>query len=392
MLTMLGVWKRTRNLSEERIALHLARLQLVPTENIPGGIDVAAPLAEDMLAMLRVYAPGVLARALPVLKEEGILTEAEANTYEVGEYSVPAVLSNSTSAAEDDAGGNAEILVEGKHHVVVRKPPSVVTNNPGWSKRKRDPRHLPMLQRVGNQTGRRVNLVHHLDRSASGCLLMTFAETREGEHGDRSPCRVMTCLKAMQDQAATKTYIALCDGDGVWNGVNYLKRGWFTFDQPAKDKCGELVEDAQTDICFVAATALPPVTYAGAHSSLPTSKNCDGCREGCKVSIVMVRPHKERWHQIRQHMASSDIGHAILGDSSHGRSRTNRHWKRKRHLAQERTCLHLSRLQLPATEYTPEGIDITCPLPSDLAKMIKYFPEKLLEEARPILAKEGIHI
>ena len=37
----------------------------------------------------------------------------------------------------------------------------------------------------------------------------------------------------------------------------------------------------------------------------------------------------------------------------------------------ERTCLHLCRIQLPATEYSPEGVDVTCPLPPDLMKMLK---------------------
>ena len=55
----------------------------------------------------------------------------------------------------------------------------------------------------------------------------------------------------------------------------------------------------------------------------------------------------------------------------------------------ERTCLHLLRVQLPATEYTPDGIDVTCPLPSDILKMLEEMPD-LLNEARMILSKVGI--
>ena len=35
---------------------------------------------------------------------------------------------------------------------------------------------IPMLQRVLDKMERRVNLIHRLDRGASGCLLLLFAE------------------------------------------------------------------------------------------------------------------------------------------------------------------------------------------------------------------------
>ena len=50
----------------------------------------------------------------------------------------------------------------------------------------------------------------------------------------------------MQSPEATKTYFALCDGDGAWNGVKYLKKVWFTFDNPVKDENGNLIEDSST--------------------------------------------------------------------------------------------------------------------------------------------------
>jgi hypothetical protein len=48
-------------------------------------------------------------------------------------------------------------------------------------------------------------------------------------------------------------------------------------------------------------------------------------------------------------------------------------------------------VQLLATEYTPDGIDVSCPLAPDLMKMLNEMPE-LLDEARPILSEEGIKI
>ena len=192
----------------------------------------------------------------------------------------------------------------------------------------------------------------------------------------------------MQSPQATKTYIALCDGDGTWNGVNYLEKGWFMFDNPVKDENGNM-KHAKTEIRVVASTILPSTNTNTGNDDASATDNDDNL-EGRSVSIILARPKSGKWHQIRQHLASGTIGHAILGDSSHGRSRTNRIWKKNRHLMKERVCLHLGRLQLPATEYVQEvnGIDVTCPLPPDLTKMLEAMPKQLLDEARPILERE----
>jgi 23S rRNA-/tRNA-specific pseudouridylate synthase len=357
-------WRVERNMPGERIALHLGRIQLVPTVTFPEGIDVSAPMLEDMLDMLKVYAPEVLERSLPILEKEGILVDVTSeNQYEVGSWTIPDVLLQPKPVLDD---GDVDILEEGKHFVVVCKPPVVVVHHSSWTSSTRaDPNlrwreKIPMLQRVRSKTSRRVNLVHRLDRGASGCLLLTFAESQDtpedGEAG--SSCRVTkTLIESMQHPNATKTYFALCDGSGIWNGVNYLEKGWFTFCNPVKDDQGNLIEDAETELRFIASAILPPVDNV---SGDPSTGDDD--MEGRRVSLVLARPKSGRWHQIRQHLASGTIGHAIIGDSSHGRSRTNRIWKKTRHLVKERVCLHLCRLQLPPADYTPDGIDVTCSL------------------------------
>ena len=40
-----------------------------------------------------------------------------------------------------------------------------------------------------------------------------------------------------------------------------------------------------------------------------------------RVSLVLARPKEGRWHQIRRHL--SYLSHPILGDSTHGHSKTN---------------------------------------------------------------------
>ncbi|KAL7530682.1 hypothetical protein ACHAWF_003475 [Thalassiosira exigua] len=372
-------WREERGMPGERIALHLGRLKLVPTEGFPEGVDVCAPLAEDMLRLLREHAPDVLEAARPALEEEGIPVEPS-ERYEVGRYVVP------DPPPEPIDHGGVAILERGEHYAVVAKPPAVVVHHSSWTRGGRD--QTPMLQRVRDEIGRRVNLVHRLDRGASGCLVLSFAQnpTEDGdsEDADKKGCSVTkTLIESMQSSEATKTYLALCDGDGTWNGVNYLQKGWFVVENPVKDEWGKVKEDARTDLRFVASTVLPPVEDQPADHPL----------EGRKVCVVLARPSTGRWHQIRQHLASGSIGHAILGDASHGgRTRTNRLWKKQRGMIKGRVCLHLARAELPITPYSRGGIDVTCPLSDDLRRMLGGSEEmrKMWEEARPILAEEGL--
>ena len=157
-------WKEKRNMPGERVCLHLARLQLPPTEAVPDGIDVSCPLHSDMLEMLRVYAPIVLEESLVVLRNEGILLEPKEN-YSVGRYTTPEELLH--TGVKDDGG--VEILAQGENFVVADKSPTVVVHHSSWTGKRSDPKRrwkepTPMLQRVRDATGRRVNLVHRLDR------------------------------------------------------------------------------------------------------------------------------------------------------------------------------------------------------------------------------------
>ena len=213
---------------------------------------------------------------------------------------------------------------------------------------------------------------------ASGCLVFAFADEIKTESSSRDVTN--TLIQSLQSDKATKTYLALCDGDGEWNGVNHFERGWFTVDRPVKDENDTFIE-AKTDLRFIATVTLP----------LSEDLQDENVTEGRKISIVLAKPHTGRYHQIRQHMASGRIGHAILGDSSHGLKRTNRIWKKNRGLLKERTCLHLLSIDLPPTEYSPSGIQALCSLPQDLFQLLNEVPG-LLEKARPILSEEGITI
>jgi hypothetical protein len=46
-------------------------------------------------------------------------------------------------------------------------------------------------------------------------------------------------IGAMQNHSSTKTYFAICDGDGTWNGTDFRAQGWFTINKPVRDENGE---------------------------------------------------------------------------------------------------------------------------------------------------------
>ena len=282
--------------------------------------------------------------------------------------------------------GNITILERGTNHLVVAKPASVLCHHSDWagskqksSKKKkktskkdddhdrllRRPPEIPMLQRVRNALGERVNVIHRLDRGCSGCLLFTWSKS----HNDL--VNATTVLSdALADDSSIKTYVALVRGEGILHGRDFTKEGWFEVTRPIKDEKGEL-KNATTYFRFL----------AGQDSLSDPNRP--------RASLVLARPKTGRWHQIRRHL--NGLSHPILGDSSHGNSKTNREWK-DRGMPAERTCLHLARLQITANEACPDGIDVSCPLPKDMMDLLEKYLPNVLKEATPALLEENIQL
>ena len=380
-------WKERRNMPGERTCLHLARMQLPPNEVAPEGIDVCCPLEGDMMEMMRVHMPGVLEEAEPILKEEGIRirTDPSNDKIQVLPYKVPDLDLEKLRAVHALNQQKINILAQGPYHVVVEKPPRIVCHHSAWTGKRSEARRLleptPMLQRVRDLVGRRVNLVHRLDRGASGCLIFSYADGDKAAENDDSVFdndssgATTALIEAMQSPEATKTYLALVNGDGFRDGEDLTQRGWFDVDEPVKDENGILVGDSITELRFVASVQL-------------TDKPAQD-PAGKSACLVLARPHTGRWHQVRQHCML--MGHPILGDSTHGLSRTNRIWREKRDMTKERVCLHLARVDLPPTEFTPDGIQASCPIPKDIKAMIENsMPSLLTGEAKQVLEDAGV--
>lgn len=221
-----------------------------------------------------------------------------------------------------------------------------------------------MLQRVRDQIQQRVNLIHRLDRGASGCLLMTYND---------QPDTTKILSEALSNKTlTTKTYIALVRGEGILKGRDFKQDGWFTIDRPLKDTSG-VERSARTEFWFVAG-----------------QDNGNGCLDRPRATLVLARPDTGRWHQIRKHL--NFLSHPILGDTTHGNSRENREWRQKYGLPSERTCLHLAQLKMGPTEACPDGIDVRCPLPSDMRCLLELHLPAVLREAESLLRDEDLDI
>ncbi|KAI2493842.1 RNA pseudouridylate synthase [Fragilaria crotonensis] len=252
------------------------------------------------------------------------------------------------------------LIDEGRHHLVVNKPSSVVCHHSDWCGSRSQVYQVPMLQRVREAVGgRKVNLVHRLDRGASGCLLLTYTDDADST----------AVLSAAMSQAS-KTYVALVRGEGILRGDDLKTKGWFVVDRPIKNEKGKL-HNATTYFRFVAG-----------------QDNDSGQNDKARASLVLARPVTGRWHQVRRHL--NGLSHPILGDSTHGNSQINREWREGRGLPAERICLHLLKLSLPPTEYTPNGIDVECPLPDDMMTLLRTQLPDVLRDADTILKEEGL--
>mmetsp|Transcript_19926 Transcript_19926/g.30341 ORF Transcript_19926/g.30341 Transcript_19926/m.30341 type:complete len:293 (+) Transcript_19926:2-880(+) len=235
-----------------------------------------------------------------------------------------------------------QVLYRKNAVAVVAKPPSVpVHASPYVGGTIKKIEEKPLLQRARDALGSRINLVHRLDRGASGCVLCVCIDR----------CREPQTLTSELHEAlrvGRKRYVALVRGTGVFKGQSLgANHTWFDVERPIKDSRGK-INDARTSFRFLG--------YAN-------HLNSDRC------SLVLAEPQRSgRWHQIKRHL--NGLSHPIIGDSSHGNSQTNRFWREHRGLPAERILLHFTRIQIPPTSACPEGIDVSCPLPSDFSEIL----------------------
>ena len=193
-------------------------------------------------------------------------------------------------------------------------------------------RHVTDLSGVGGVL--RPGIVHRLDRGTSGLLVVAKDDPTH-----------RALARQFSSREVEKEYLALVHGaPGTREGEITASIGR----HPVHRK--------------KMATDVPRGREA--RTSWTVEERLDG------VSLLRVRIHTGRTHQIRVHLAS--VGHPIVGDETYGGTRTpssRRPAARRALESLDRPALHAARLAFthPRSE---ERVEFVSPLPADLASLL----------------------
>ncbi|HWS78650.1 MAG TPA: pseudouridine synthase [Thermomonas sp.] len=189
--------------------------------------------------------------------------------------------------------------------------------------------------RLREQFGKPIFLVHRLDRATSGCLLLAF---------DRETASALG--KTLMSGEVAKDYWAVC-------------RGWpaehaFTVDHPLDGGPGKPLKKPARTAFEVLATCELPLPSSGFDTS--------------RYALLRASPLTGRFRQIRRHL--KHLSHHLVGDSSHGDGRHNRNF---RMLGIHRMLLHARRLAFVHPR-TGASIEAIAPPDAEFAKALALFP------------------
>jgi len=213
------------------------------------------------------------------------------------------------------------VLYEDRWLAVVDKPAGLMVHDSALAADETD----FAADRLRAQFGRGIHLVHRLDRATSGCLLLAF---------DRDTASALG--RAVMAQQLRKRYLAVC-------------RGWpeasFEIDHPLDGGPGKPQKKPALTRFRRLATGELPLPSAG----FPTSR----------YALLECEPVTGRFRQIRRHLKHAS--HHLVGDTSHGDGRHNRHF---RMLGVHRMLLHAWGLGFP---HPHDGRPLQVQAPPDAA-------------------------
>jgi len=209
-----------------------------------------------------------------------------------------------------------QVLYEDEYCIAVNKPQDLLVHRTSMS---RDNDFL--LQRVRDQSGKKVYPVHRLDRPTSGVVLFAFTKENIAEFS-----------KIFMERAVKKTYLALVRGWADDSG---------TIDSPLKTSKGK-EQDALTLYKTIAKTEL----------DIPV-----GPYEKSRYSLVEIDLKTGRTHQIRRHFAH--LRHPLVGDTKYGDGRHNQMFREK--FNSHRLMLAAIKLEL-IHPFTGQELKIEAPL------------------------------
>ena len=215
---------------------------------------------------------------------------------------------------------NDSLILYDDGEVVVANKPSGV---PVHHSREHVDAKTALLQMVRDELGERVFTVHRLDRATSGTVLF-----------GRTPHTANALREALGSASAQKWYIALTKGNML-----------------APLSCVRPLTKRETGVVQTARSTFLPLAVA----PIPDSQQC--------CTLVRVRIFTGRRHQIRRHL--NHVRHQILGDTTYGKGRVNRHVRMVWGL--HRLALHAECISIP---WEGRELRIRAPIPSDLSRVL----------------------
>ena len=226
------------------------------------------------------------------------------------------------------------VLYQDEALAVVDKPAGLMAHDSALARGETD----FAADRLREQFGKPIFLVHRLDRATSGCLLLAF---------DRETASALG--KTLMSGEVAKDYWAVC-------------RGWpaeqrFVVDHPLDGGPGKPLKKPAQTAFEVLATCELPVPSAGFETS--------------RYALLQASPLTGRFRQIRRHLKHQF--HHLVGDSSHGDGRHNRNF---RMLGIHRMLLHARRLAF-VHPHTGARLDVAAPVDAEFARALALFDRPL---------------
>lgn len=225
------------------------------------------------------------------------------------------------------------ILYQDEHYVAIDKPAGMLVHRTRIAEEAEY-----AMQRLRDQLGRHVFVVHRLDRPTSGVLL--FALSSEAA---REMCAVF------ESRRVEKRYLAVVRGWTEEAGI---------IDYPLRE---EKHKEAQPAVSAYRRLATVELDIAV------------GRYPKARYSLVEVTPDTGRMHQIRKHFAH--IFHPLIGDTTYGEGRHNRLFRD--HFGCERLLLMATELSF-IHPYSNDLVVIRAPLPADVPALFERFGWSLM--------------
>lgn len=218
-----------------------------------------------------------------------------------------------------------QVLYQDEYCIAVNKPHGLLVHRTSMSNDKDF-----LLQRVRDQSGKKVYPVHRLDRPTSGVVLFAFSKEIVAEF-----------FRTFREREVKKTYLALVRGWTEDSGV---------IDSPLQTASGK-EQDALTLYKTIAKTEV----------DIPV-----GPYEKSRYSLVEIDLKTGRTHQIRRHFAH--LRHPLVGDTTHGDGRHNQMFRNK--FNSHRLMLAAIKLEL-LHPFTRKELIIEAPLEPGFKTVLK---------------------